>query len=213
MRFPGKLALAQLMIVLIIWIAVGFSLGWYYTATHHSLSGWPMPTPESCAALALYYFSSLDVSTKIQWIHWLLVFPVVGILWVLTLSLTAPFFGGRSTGLCQTLRDFAVASLPLAAPGPAMAFLAGLKSSGFSLRRMFKVALRYSNMPKMPWPTLTYIALAVAALIWQIYVYRRTFGIQGRKAFLHFITSTILLTVLACGIGVLTAIPLRMWLE
>ena len=126
----------------VLWLALGFSLGWYYTFTYYGRSGWPMPIPEGCAALILYYFSVLNVSTEIQAVHWIIVFPVAGWLWVSSLDLVDRFFRGEQTPKGHLSLAFALTSLPLSLPGPLISWWAGQTDGGFSGERMVEVALR-----------------------------------------------------------------------
>jgi hypothetical protein len=141
---------------------------------------------------------------------------------VSTLTVTAPFFGGRRTEYGWTLVRFAVTTLPLAAPTPLMAYWAGQTARimdghtggyGFAWGRMMAVALRQAECMPWWWLTPLYVALAIIALVWQLFVYVKVFDIQGRKAVLHYLASAVLLVLLSCGAGTLAAMPLRWWLE
>lgn len=198
---------------ILLWGALGFSLGWYYTITYFGGRGSPLPSPESLYGLIVYYFSVLNANTTVQALHWMAVFPLSGILWVSVLSFTSPYFEGRRAHFSYTLFRFGLATLPLSVPGPAMAYLAGNKGHGFEWARMVAVALRREGMTGWPWLTPLYVGLAVGALGLQIYFYRIAFDIRGKKAWAHFLTAAILMTLIAAGLGTLTAIPLRALLE
>jgi hypothetical protein len=197
----------------VLWLFLGVGLGWYYTITYYGRTGLPMPSPEACASLVLYYFSVMNVETWIQAIHWLAVFPLAGILWVSSLTVTAPFFGGRRVEYGWTLTRFAVTTLPLAAPTPLLAYWAGQTGHGFSFGRMIAVALRQAGCPSWSWLSPVFIALGGAALAWQIYVYVKVFDLKGRKAVLHYLVSAILLVLLSCGVGTFASFPLRWFFE
>ena len=109
-----------------IWLALGLGLGWYYTVTYYGRSGWPMPTPDVCSALVLYYFSVLNVATEGQAVHWLVVFPVAGMLWVTALWALAPRFHGNRPPFDRALFWFALTSVPMIVPAPWMSFIAGV---------------------------------------------------------------------------------------
>jgi hypothetical protein len=205
--------IGDLVKAIVVWLLLGVGLGWYYTATYYGRSGWPMPLPEACAPLILYYFSVLNVATSIQALHWLAVFPLAGILWVTTLAVTAPFFGGKRTEYGWTLVRFAVTSLPLAAPTPLMAYWAGQTGYGFSWARMVAVALRQAGWMPWWWLTPLYVALAIIALVWQVLVYVKVFDLRGKKALLHYVVSAVMLALLSCGLGTFASMPLRWWLE
>lgn len=198
---------------ILLWGLLGSSLGWYYTITYYGARGWPLPLPESLASLIVYYFSVLNVDTSIQAIHWMVVFPVSGVLWVGVLSLTSPYFDGRRANFSYTLLRFGLASLPLSAPGPFLAYLAGSKGHGFEWSRMVAVALRREGLSTGAWLTPLYVGLAMAALGLQIYYYRVAFDVKGKNAWSHFLTGAVLMTLIAAGLGTLAGIPLRAWLE
>lgn len=213
MLFPRKRDLSDIGGAVVIWLGVAFSLGWYYTFTWYGRSGWPMPLPEPCASIILYYFSVINASTEIQAVHWMVVFPAAGILWVTVLALTAPFFGGTKTEYAWTVYRFAFTSLPLIAPAPVLMFLAMRTSDGLSFHHMINVALRRGGVTPGVWVTPVYVGLGVACLIWQLFLYVKLFGIKGKKAWQHFLVSLILLVLAAAGLGTLVAFPLRYWLE
>ncbi len=197
----------------LLWLLLAFSLGWYYTYTWYGRVGWPMPVPEPGSALLMYYFSVLNVQTEIQALHWLIVFPLSGLLWVAVLAVTAPFYGGRRTEYPYAALRFSMTALPLALPGPLLALMAARTPSGLSFARMWAVALRRGAVEPGTWVTPLYVGLGVVCLIWQIVLYVRVFDIHGKKAWLHYLVSLILLALMSVGLGVLTALPLRYWLE
>ena len=195
-----------------LWLFLAFSLGWYYTFTYYGRSGWPMPTLESGGGIILYYFSVLNVRTELQALHWMLVFPVCGILWAAFLSLTAPAYGARNENFAQSLLSFALTTLPLSLPGIYMAYVAGGARRGWSVGTMVDVALRRANVSSWGWLSYMYFGLACAALAWHVYVYRKTFPMPGRAAWRHFLLTAILYFVFLVGLGTVVSIPLRAWL-
>lgn len=197
-----------------IWLAVGLSLGWYYTFTYYGRTGVPMPTIESCAALVLYYFSVLNVRTEIQAVHWMVVFPIAGALWAFALQLIAKYLRITTPAFTTAFLMLACASIPLALPAPFMTWIAGYESdSGFDLTRMYMVALRRDN--QAPWPTLTpmYLGLGFLSLALQFYAYRRLYPIPARQAIVHYLLSAVVLSAAAAVIGATAAIPMRFLME
>ena len=200
-------------VALAAWLGLGFSLGWYYTITYYGRTGIPIPTPESCAALILYYFSVLNVATEIQALHWMVVFPMAGALWTVSLVLLAPRFGAPRPDCWPTLRRMAVCSLPLVIPGPWLMWIAGMTDAGFSGERVIAVALRRGGVN--PWPGLIalYVGLGLAVLILEVLAYRRLFPLRGLGALRHVAAAGILLILLAAITGAVAAVPLRVVLE
>ncbi|NIA14352.1 MAG: hypothetical protein GWP08_09735 [Nitrospiraceae bacterium] len=192
----------------LLWLGLGFGLGWYYAFTHYDRSWWPMPLPEGAAPLILYYFSVLNVRPELQVVHWLAMFPVAGFLWVWVLTVTAPYYGGRRVDYAYTALRFSVTSLPVALVGPAMAFVAAGGPGGLDWNQMTGVALRQAHVVPWSWLTPLYAGLAGVALIWQIVLYVKVFDLHGKKAWAHFLSSVVTLGVLACGLATLAAIPL-----
>ncbi len=212
MYWPSRHTIGDIAKACALWLGLGLSLGFYYTFTYYGRSGWPMPMPEPCAALILYYFSVLNTATWVQALHWMLVFPLAGILWVTALTVTAPFFGGKRTEYLWTLVRFSVTCVPLLLPLPVMAYLAGSSIVGFSFRQMIDVALRHATYSPPSWLTPLYVGLAIVGLVWQIFVYAKLFELTGKMAVLHYLVSAILLVLLTCGAATLAVIPVRYWL-
>jgi hypothetical protein len=196
-----------------LYLALGFSLGWYYTFTYYGRTGIPMPHPESCAAIVLYYFSVLNSDTEIQAVHWIAVFPVSGLLWALSLSRLAPRFGATAVPIARVYLVIAIACIPLVAPGPAMTILAGWQDGVFTFDRMIAVALRRGNRAPDTWLTPLYLTLGLAALTLQWRALRRCFQLSFGSAIRHYLVSAIALFVAAAILGAALSVPLRLFLE
>ena len=172
-----------------------------------------MPQPESCAAIVLYYFSVLNLDTEIQAVHWMVVFPIAGLIWAVALIRLAPYFGGQATSTARVFAVMAIACIPLAAPGPAMALLAGWQDDGFTFERMIKVALRRGNRSPDSWLTPLYLVLGVMSLGLQWRLLRARFGLTLSLAIRHYLVSSIVLMVASAVVGAAVSIPLRLALE
>ena len=197
----------------LLWLGLGFGLGWYYAFTEYDRSWWPMPLPEGAASLILYYFSTLNARPELQVLHWLAVFPVAGFLWVWVLTVTAPYYGGRQVDYAYTSLRFAMTSLPVVLAGPVMAFVAARGTGGLDWGQMTAVAFREAHAVAWPWLTPLYAGLTAVALIWQIALYVKVFDLHGKKAWAHFLSSVVALGVAACGLATLAAIPLLWCLQ
>ena len=212
--------LVEVGLAVAIWLAVGFSLGWYYTFTYYGRAGWPMPSPEPCAAILLYYFSVLNVATELQAVHWMITFQCAGVLWLVSLRITLRFMKRRNPALAfeevpftRTLSRFSLAAIPLALPGPWMAYLAGLQDEGFTWAHMIAVALRRGNLSPRAWLTPLYFGLGLVALVLGFLAYRKAFPVPVTTACRHYPASLAVLTCLSCVIAAIAAFPLRFWLE
>jgi len=195
---------------IVLWLALGFSLGWYYLLTYDGRFAWPMPTPEACASLLLFYLSKLELKPAYQIVHWLALFPIAGVLWVTILALTAPFFGGRRAEYGWTVWRFSLSSLPLVLAGPVLAFLAGRVPGGWSWRQMTSIALGRGAVTPGPLLPYVFFGLAVLCLIWQVARYVPIFELRGKKGWLHFLVSLALLAIMASGLATLAALPFRL---
>ena len=189
------------------------SLGWYYTFTYYGRAGWPMPMMEPCLALVLYYFSVLNVVTEIQALHWVLVFPLAGVIWVWALWLLAPRFGARNCSLDKAMLAFALTCLPMVLPLPYMSMVAAQKNGGHDIHHLVLVALRRAWVMPWSWLSPLYFALGLLSMGLQIVTYRKTFSARGKRAWLHYVSAAIAASIVACVIGALVAVPLRAGLE
>lgn len=204
----------DLLKAIVLWLLLAVSVGWYYTFTYYGRTGIPVPLPEPCAAVILYYFSVVPgASSGFQAAHWVLVFPLVGLLWVAVLNTSAPWFGGRREHYAWAAGRLSGTLLPVIAPLPVLAWFGGATAAGFSFGRMVDVALRRAGAPAPWWLTPLYIVLGVAALVWQFKTYRRIYDLYGKKAVYHLLTSAVVLALLAVGAGALLAWPLRQAFE
>lgn len=171
-----------------------------------------MPMPEPCAALVLYYFSVLNIDTELQAIHWLLVFPLAGFLWSVALTFTARrLLAGTVPEWSLVMNRLSLSAIPLALPGPWMAWIAGVRDGTFTWERMIAVALRRGNIDPWPWLTPMYVALGLLALAIQIAIYRRLFRGTARQLWVLYPTAMIVLVLVSSVLAALAAMPLR-WL-
>jgi hypothetical protein len=213
MTAPRRAQITDWINAILLWLLFAFSLGWYYTITYYGREGWPMPSVEGCGGLILYYFSVLNTATEIQAIHWMIVFPLAGVVWVALLRLTAPYFGGGTVELHWAAFRFALATLPLSLPGPYLAWVAAHARGGWSLRVMFEVALRRGGVQPWAWLSPLYLGLALLALAWHIYVYAHVFELHGKQAWRHFLITGILFVLVVAGLGSILGVPLRYYVE
>ncbi len=173
-----------------------------------------MPVPETCAALVLYYFSVLNVDTELQAIHWLLVFPLAALLWAVALVGTARrVLPGALPDWTQVMYRLSLSAIPLALPGPWMAWIAGTRNGEFAWERMVAVALRRGFVDPWPWLTPMYVGLGLLALVVQIAIYRRLFRGTARQLWVLYPSAMIVLVLVSSVLAAMAAIPLRWLLE
>lgn len=196
-----------------VWLGVGFSMGWYYTFTYYGRAGWPMPVPEVCASLILYYFSVLNVDTEIQAVHWMLVFPAAAGLWVASLRVLAGKMGAKLPPFAGTYLMFSLAALPMALPGPWTAWIAAATPDGPTWARMMAVALRRGSVSSWQWLSPMYFGLGLASFGLQVLAYRRLFPGRAARPWVHYPLSGILLVLASAVTGAVAALPLRALLE
>ncbi|MBX7259816.1 MAG: hypothetical protein K1Y02_25905, partial [Candidatus Hydrogenedentes bacterium] len=194
---------------LFIWLAVAFSLGWYYTFTYYGRAGWPMPFPEAWASILLYYFSVINAETEVQAVHWMLVFPCAGWLWPYLLRATAARLPTARPDLARLAFALALAAIPVALPGPIMAVLAGHTAEGFAWDRMIAVALRRGFVTPEWWLTPLYVGLGILTFALQIRAYRWYFPLPARTAWMHYPAAAISLAVVSTVFAALASYPLR----
>jgi hypothetical protein len=192
----------------VLWLALGFSLGWYYTVTYYGRSGWPMPVLEGLGGLILYYFSVQNVPTPLQAVHWMIVFPLAGVVWTTLIHLTAPYFHRPRVDYPRALAYFAMATIPLSLPGPFLAVLAGKVDGGWSAWHMIDVALRRAGVGEPTWLSPVVFALGVATLIAHLAVYTRLFETTLRESWMHYLLTVVLFVLVIAGIGAIAAVPL-----
>lgn len=201
---------ARMMTAILIWLAVAFSLGWYYTFTYYGRTGIPMPTLEPCAALVLYYFSVANVRTEIQAVHWMAVFPLAGVMWAVALHYSARALRLNAPRIDVLAIGLACAALPIAVPGPWMAWIAGSTEAGFNFATMLLVALRREEQAPWTWLNPFYLAIGVTSLVLQLIVYQRLFRLPLRQAVKHYPASAVLLSLSASVLGAILSVPMRL---
>mgnify|MGYP005838154857 CR=1 FL=1 len=215
MSSTQRMILFNWMNAVALWLAFGFTLGWYYTFTYsHStaLSGGAIPTIEACGGFIMYYFSAVNASPMAQLLRWMAVFPVAGILWAALLALTAPCFGGKTERFSEAVFRLALASLPLTPPGLYLAYLAGGARGSWSIRVMLDVAMHRVGVTSPPWVSPVYQVLGLIAFACHLYVYQGAFGARGGRALLHFLVTGLVYILVIVGLATLAAIPLRYYL-
>ena len=198
----------------VLWLALGFSLGWYYTFTYYGRTGIPIPVPEGIFSIILYYFSVVNTALWLEAVHWMVVFPVAGFVWVAIITLTAPYCGGTRPPFFQTLFRISCASIPVILPAPFMMYMAGCAGrEHFVFERAVDVALRKGNIVPPDWLTPLYLGLGAVSLVIQLWTCRHRFGLVGLPSLRHYLLALAGAICVVCILGAVVSLPLRWCLE
>lgn len=153
-------------------LALGLSLGLYYTVTYYGRALVPLPGFVALGAPFMYYVAVDEQhSTVIQAWLWMLVFPLAGLLWRLTLVYVPRLLPGAAVSedrparlkLGEVTARVWHTGWPLLAPIPLLMWLVGTPSGRWSWPDFIAVCLRRQNVDVPTWLTPLLMALAVAA--------------------------------------------------
>jgi hypothetical protein len=214
MMWPTKTTVSNWVLAAVLWVGVAFSLGWYHYLTPLGRKGWPLPTPESAAALVGELFTPRSFGLAHDQWSWLVLVPCAGLLWVCLLYLTAAFFGENRVGFSQTLKRFALSNVPLVVAGPLLMAASWKWDWGYwwEASRLLGIEARvFGALPwtdqTAPWSWLGPVFLAVggAVLGIQCAVYWQSFQIPGKRIVPHVLVSAGLLLAVAAGAGPLVS--------
>ena len=157
--------------------ALGLSLGLYYTITYYGRALVPLPGFVALGAPFMYYVAvDEQYSTVVQAWLWMLVFPVAGLLWRLSL-VGASKYAARAADLevRPTRRRLGEVSVrlwytcwPLLLPVPLLLWLVGTPSGRWSWPDFIAVCLRHRNVDSPGWLTPLMMALAVVAFALEV---------------------------------------------
>jgi len=146
-------------------LALGLSLGLYYTITYYGRALTPLPGAVALGAPFMYYVAVDErFSTVYQAWLWMLCFPVAGLLWRLALAQAPRLF--RQTPL--RFRDVTArlwhVCWPLLMPIPLTAWLVARPSGHCTWADFIAVCLRQHNVGSPAWLPWLFMPLALAAL-------------------------------------------------
>ncbi|MHB8996094.1 MAG: hypothetical protein ACYC63_12680 [Armatimonadota bacterium] len=153
-------------------LALGLSLGLYYTVTYYGRALVPLPGFVALGAPFMYYIAvDEDYSTVVQAWLWMFVFPVTGLLWRLAL-VYVPRMGAKAADLeVRPMRLSEVSARlrytcwPLLVPIPLLIWLVGTPSGQWAWADFIAVCLRRQNVEAPAWLTPLMIALALVAFV------------------------------------------------
>lgn len=199
--------------IVLLYLALGFSLGCYYTATYFGGSGWPLPSCEAVSGVLLYYFSVINTSTEMQAFHWMAVFVAAGYLWIASLWHVSNRLTGSHDRFIKLGLPLALATIPMSLPIPFMVIWMGGTSVGFVWSHFVSVCLRRAWVNPPIWLNYVYSGLAIVALTMQIAIIRRKWGGNWKRFLATLALAFGLLLVAAIGTGTLLSYPLSALLE
>ncbi len=181
------------------WLAVAYSVGWYNTLTRMGAKHWPLPSPETAAAQLSTFVAWQGFHPEYERIWWFTLFPIAGLCWVTLLTLTSPYFDGRHVTISESARAFALASLPIAAMGPIVAYYIYQRRGEFLFETFYLRAVEFGLVEPEPWLGPAYLALAAASLVIQFFAHNHVFAIPPARAPFHFTVSAATATLLTLG--------------
>lgn len=192
-----------------LYLALGSSLGCYYTATYFGRSGWPLPSCEAVSGVLLYYFSVINASTEMQAFHWMAVFVAAGYLWIASLWYASNRMNGARDRFTTLGLPVALATIPISLPIPFMVWWMGSTNDGFSWSRFIAVCLRHAWVHPPIWLNCVYFGLAAIVLATQIAIIRKKWGGNRKRFFATLALAFGLLLVVAIAAGIVLSSPLR----
>lgn len=197
-------------VAVLLWLVLGYCVGWYRAATSPGDAGWPLPAPVAAAGFLACTFGLYEVDPPLMRALWLLLFPCAGMVWVALQCLTAPYFDGRRADFLITLRPYAWSSLPTALSAPLVAFLLW-RDWGAVLRPKYLLDFAEYYGDLWPWLGTVFVSFALVSLLLHVLTHRKTFELRGRAAWAHFLVSLALLIVTATGAAALLDGLIRPW--
>jgi len=185
------LALAALMD-----LALGLSLGLYYTITYYGRALTPLPGLVALGAPFMYYVAVDErFSTVYQAWLWMLCFPVAGVLWRLALAQAPRLFGQRPRRLREVTARLWHVSWPLLVPIPLTAWL--VSRGGF-----VAVCLRQHNVDSPAWLPPVLMPLAVVALALELRaVWRLLEGLLPYRRLIALAAALVAFVLVVCLVG------------
>lgn len=197
--------------------ALGLSLGLYYTITYYGRALVPLPGSVALGAPFMYYVAvDEQYNTVVQAWLWMLVFPVAGLLWRLTL-VGASRVGAKvanpeapPTALAEVSARLWHACWPLLLPIPLLLWLVGTPSGRWSWPDFLAVCLRRQNVAAPTWLTPLMMALALTAFALEVRAVWRVLPGTDRLrkiAVLAISAMVFVLAVVAVGFAVSAVCP------
>lgn len=196
-------------------LALGLSLGLYYTITYYGRSLLPLPGAVALGAPLMYYMAvDGEYSTVIQAWLWMICFPLAGVLWRLAVVIVPRFASAECRTARLSFRPVAarlgLACWPLLLPLPALAVYVGRPEGAWRWADFVAVCLRHRNVDVPSYLPAVMMALAVAACVLEVSAVWRLLPGEDRlrKAAVLALTCVFLVaSVVLVGLGLALARP------
>jgi hypothetical protein len=194
-------------------LLLGLSLGLYYTITYYGRALLPLPGFVALGAPFMYYVAvDEQYSTVVQAWLWMLVFPLAGLLWRLSL-VHVPRLAVLRGGPARVTLGGVSARLwhtcwPLLVPIPFLTWIVGCPSARWSSPDFIAVCLRRQNVGAPAWLTPLMMGLAIVAFtlearaVWRLL---QGAGRSRRAAALGISAMIFILAVVAVGFALSAA--------
>ncbi|NPV46758.1 MAG: hypothetical protein HPY69_07360 [Armatimonadetes bacterium] len=149
-------------------LALGLSLGLYYTITYYGRALLPLPGYVALGAPFAYYVAVVeDYSTVVQAWLWMLCFPLAGLLWRLGVAyvpglVSAEYRAIRRPFGSVTAR-LGLSCWPLLLPIPTLAWHVGRPEGHWAWADFVSVCLRHRNVYTLPYLPAAMLICALAA--------------------------------------------------
>lgn len=193
---------ADALLAWLFWMLLGIALGCYNRFAWSAGGEWPLPPPEALGARLLAFFWPPVQGLWLTAALWVLAYPLAGLVWTLLLGVTAPYFGPKNEDLAGSASRLALASVPLWLPLPYLLYLAGGSGGSWQLGGVTAVLLGRAGAPTWPYVNWVYLALGIAALVWHIFAYARTFRLPFNAAWKHWAVCLVLYGLVLVGLSV-----------
>lgn len=171
-------------------LALGLSLGLYYTVTYYRRALAPLPGLVALGAPFMYYVAVDErFSTAAQAWLWMACFPAAGVLWRLSLARAPRLFGQAPLRFREVTAKLWPLCWPLVVPMPVAAWLVSRPDGYCDWSGFIAVCLRQHNVASPAWLPWLFMPPALAALalelrgVWRLLAglapYRRTIAIAA----------------------------------
>jgi len=184
-------------------LALGLSLGLYYTITYYGRALTPLPGTVALGAPFMYYVAVDErFSTVYQAWLWMACFPVAGAVWRVTLAHAPRLWRQPALRFAEVTARLWPCCWPLLLPIPLAAWL--VSRGGF-----IAVCLRQHNVDSPSWLAWVYMPLAVAALGLEFRaVWRLLEGLAAYRRVLALGVAFMVFTLGMCTCGSVIALAL-----